>query len=85
MECLALQGIPYVWCWAGYRIHGKEVCGVDAAYCPIDIYIQKSIDRHWDEEEYDHWIAVDIVAPCMAHASLDMRYYGRRPLPGYYS
>ena len=84
MEWLEEQHKSYIWCWTGYHIHKEEVSSVNAAYCPVDIYLQKSMDRRRDADKYEHWIAVDVVAPSMVHESRDMKYHGFKTVGGYY-
>ena len=72
-----------------FYTHGVEECAVDSAYCPIDIYVQRcSPERMNKREVFDHYIAVDIIAPCMAHTTAArrqcMKYQGESIHEGYY-
>ena len=84
MEYLEAEGIPYVWCWTGYHVHSVEVCSLDASYCPVDVFMQSSHQRHAQGDLYDHYIATDVVAPSMVHCSNTMIFRGTRTMDGYY-
>ena len=70
MELLQSEGIEYQFAWSGYHIHQTVESTVNREYCPVDIYIWKGGDT------FHHWIASDIVAPCMAHEAVQTWYQG---------
>ena len=90
MALMVLGGVEaWSFAWTGYHIHGVEVCAVDSAYCPIDVYVQRSsFERMNHREEFEHYVAVDIIAPCMAHTTapcrLAMKYQGQSIHEGYF-
>ena len=84
MAYLESEDIDYVWAWTGYHVHHKEVNTVDAQYCPIDVFIQTRNQRRTHDDEYDHYIAIDIVEPSMVHNANQLKYQGTVNFPGYY-
>ena len=91
MALLVSGGVAaWSFAWTGYHLDAAEVCSVDSAYCPIDVYVQLA-DFDWriqHRDEFAHYVAVDILAPCMAHTTAPgrqaMMYQGQSICQGYF-